>query len=953
MDPDGFAADPEHLFWPEVRDMIKTLLKPAMFTKFESISLSKLNYHNFLLSYWISLCLEMPTLKLAARNEILCLKCLKGKCSLVKKKLNSGLHKMTAKSGLRSKPLPSQFAKETHENRSMVEPGNLSHLDVLSHEMFATNFKIRKNLKSKINKGLDSLKKKVSQIQMLEERLLKLRTTSDQLTTVSIRSERPIFNLECESEEEPSVVEHGRHTPANLRRLTQSNHNYYHGKGGHFESKGRANQSLLSSVVDGKLSVQGKFYNLVTHNGPHSLEDSIRGIHFQAVSRVSNLEEEDSNHTGKIQRILQLEQKHLKNMLSKLNLMPCADCLSRIHHVGSETPRFGRKTEKKFRASGTVAKRHFRRLKKRFSVFQEINQKSLYANTGLCIELEKKHLFSSLLKLEDKLIAESLCEVKAITEFGKVLVEFKGSNLVFPFSMKELLRLNRFRSHCLFRVHTSKEARLPFSFSASLNKMNAWDRLPDDFVLPDLPEAVLLFRNFYSKPLWQRWKQLGKFKPHSCELEFARFCLNTRNYSRVVEDRDTLRNEKQRRKSKVKMYKGVSNVSQPLLRRAQTREVVFTCHHCSYRGPKKHFLECYQKNFFTRLDPAEELLKVFLNLKSNIHMFCEKVFCRECVSRLYPERHSRTTDFKNWICPFCREKCYCTLCEHRDLYFKMHDLFLSLGGSFESLKRQSPIQRLIRFFLDNAFYDMKFELEGVDYVKKLDKSGDNSDIHDWLSRSKSKLKFTAAKKARCSPKSKRVKPQIIMSKLFSLGQFRKTGHTVIALSQHGYDAHAKAGPDRKNPSKRIAAKLKRFLKSVGEQVLKNNGHVLMLTADEPKSVATGATRALVAPSRINMNSFEWKKGFENYLRYFSPFRDSVRLRKFALSENRRQLARIAQNDEPILFREPDSKCPRKNLETLMEVKNRIVDVFELIELVKEREKVKLALYRKEYEKYLI
>lgn len=942
-------VNPENLFWPEVRDMIKTVLKPSMFTKFESVSLSKLNYHNFLLSFWISLCLEIPAMKLAARNEILCLKCIKRKCSLVKKKVNSGLHRMSAQLDCQPNPPSGVFRKKTQENRSLAEPGNLSYLEVLSHEVFTTNLNLRSNFKSKMRKGLGALKSKMGQIQLLEERLHKLKTTSDQLTTASFRSERPIFNLECEAGEMPKFQEHGRRTPTNTRRLTQSNDNFYHSKG---QSKNWANHSMLSSVVDGKLSAQGKFYNLVLHNGPNSLEDSIRGIHFYPVSRVSNLEEDDSDQMDKFQRILQTEQKHLTKMMAKLNLTPCGDCLRRVNRVGPKTAHFGQNTEKKFKASRTIAKKHLRRLRKRFSEYSDANQKSLFANAGLCIELEKKHLFSSLLKLEDKLIAESVSEVKAITEFGKVLVEFKGSNLVFPFSMKELLRLNRFRSKCLFRIHTTKGARLPFSFSASLNKMNSWDQLPENFSLPELPGTLLLFRNFYSKPVWQQWKQLGKLKPHSCELEFARFCLNSRNYSRIVEDRDTLRNEKQRRKSKVKMYKGVSSMAQVVPRRVQPGSVVFTCHHCSYRGPKKHFLECYQKNFFTRIDPAEELLKVFLNLKSNIHMFCEKVFCHECVSRLYPERHSKATDYKNWICPFCREKCYCTLCEHRDLYFKMHDLFLSLGGSFEDLKRQSPIQRLIRFFLDNSFYDMKFELEGVDYVKKLGEPGDDSDIHDWLLKSKSMFRFPSSNQPKKTPKKKRVLPKIFVSSMFNLGQFHKTENTLIVVGPNEFDISSKGESGRSHSLKAIISQLKQFFKKVGDRVLKENGHMLMLTTEEFKSAAVCPSGAAVAPGRINMNSFEWKKGFENYLKYFSPFRDSVRFRKFALSENRRELLRLVKNDEPVLFREPELKCPRKNLNKLMEVKNRIVDVFELIELVTKREKVKLELHKKELRQYL-
>jgi hypothetical protein len=701
-------------------------------------------------------------------------------------------------------------------------------------------------------------------------------------------------------------------------------------------------------VVDGKYSIQSKLHNIINLNDQNSYEEN--GVHFPPLSRLSNLEEDpwDSKEVG---NILDKEHDQLIGIISKLDLIPCDKCLKKLDKARNLSSfLFQKKTHFGLKSSQAKIKKHFKNLQSRYSEYKNSIKKSLYSNIGLCIELEKKFLFGSLLKLEDKILAESLMEIKAVTEFSKLLVEFKGSHLVFPFSMKEIMRLNSYRSKCLFQIHIQKSTNKPFSFSASLNKMNSLESLPENINVKDIPKSIMIFRNYYSKPLWQKWKLFRKNNSLTNELDFTRFCLNSRNYSRVVEQRDTLHSEKQARKSKVRTYKGVTTPIQPIFKKIQIQDVVFTCHHCSYRGPKKHFLECYQKNFFTRLDPGEELLKVFFNLKSNIHMYCEKVYCKECIENFYPEDNSKKTDFKNWICPFCREKCYCTLCEHRDLYFKMHDLFLSLGGECESLKRHSPIQKIIDFYLNNSFYDMKFELEEFSYVRQFSDSKENStNIQELLRNSKKVYKYKTTKKKKSVSKNLEDTEELIhLSDKFNLKLFKNTSNTIININIDILDRMAKIKGRKKYTKKLFISTYKQFLEQCLNGFIKNPEKILFLLSDKITEQIISVKKIPRSLPRIHMTCFDWKKGFLNYLSYCSPFKDSIRFKKYILSEDQREYDRLCKETDIVYFPKPYKISSMKELRLITKFRNQLADLYSLIQLVKEREETKCRLYESEF-----
>ena len=49
--------------------------------------------------------------------------------------------------------------------------------------------------------------------------------------------------------------------------------------------------------------------------------------------------------------------------------------------------------------------------------------------------------------------------------------------------------------------------------------------------------------------------------------------------------------------------------------------------------------------------------------------------------------------------------CYCSSCEFRDLYIRLFDLFVLLGGDVDRLKLFSPIEKVTNYFVTKDFKD--------------------------------------------------------------------------------------------------------------------------------------------------------------------------------------------------------------------------------------------------------
>lgn len=914
--------------------ILRSLLTPYLITRFDSLSLSKQNYRNLLLNYWISLSLTVPRMTLDSRDQILCLKCLKRHCLLTKNKLSTVLYKIS-KLSLNTQSCfvmnPPKLKKRSRGNQSL----KFTDLKFPGRRDFQFNRpKWSKNrtesvstVETKVKQGVNQLKVKLLEINSLESQLKQLEKEEDGQSIASFKTERPIFNLECHEEKLLDPNEGLSSMPQNRERISHSYQNLCVMD----EPRAEANNSIaslaLNGYVSGKRSAQTSNIPGLPPNGQAAFENSFMGSYFHPPSRISNLEHQDLSEVKKAARILEKERHHLLKIMEKLNLIPCGACLDQLDLAQlSLIKGYEGKLGKEFKKAKRLSRKHFGNLQKKFGRYSAANASSIYANVGLCLEIQKKNLFRNLLKLEDKLVAESMSEMKGFTEYGKVLVEFKGSHLVFPFSLEDLLRLDKFRHKSLFKVHWSKEFAKPYSFSGSLNKMNAWKSIPKDFSVPEFPDQMLLFQNFLSKPYLKKCKKKKHFQEHHEDFEFSRFCLNLRNYSRIVEKRDTLHNIKQTRKSKVKVYKGVSTQSLALPVMTQVNEAIFTCHHCSYRGPREHFLECYQKNFFSRLVPGEELLKVFLNIKSNIHMFCEKVFCRECIKSFYPDSDSKENDFKNWICPFCREKCYCTQCNHRDLYFKMHDLFLSLGGDFELLKKKSPIQKLVNFFLKNSFYDIKYSLEGFRVVSKGDLRGNASfQLEDILRNQGAKFDYHALSKQRTNSfrKSpllkKKPRSKIVMTKKLRLNLFKSCSHSFINLH-----------------SKSRKSELKGLFGRVSRDLFSHFGQMAILTSNKKVGETDFSSRNMDLNLPIN--------SLENELLYADPFGESVRFRRSILEGYESEYRANVEGCKVLRFKKPRGGTVRQKSRLLLKTKKKIFDIYELVRLVKQREQLKLEAF---------
>ena len=555
---------------------------------------------------------------------------------------------------------------------------------------------------------------------------------------------------------------------------------------------------------------------------------------------ISNLEERNRGLEAKLGSQLAKERDQLDGVITQLKMTPCAECLSKVHpdyfqDIDLELAKLQTKR-------GKYAQRAHQMVSK---INTEVSVENESRNSGKRVEqckgIEKRWLMYSLLSLEEKLLAEGIKQILGITEHGRVLVELCGGHLTFPFTLENLLFLDRLRSKSLFELH-KRPCGGAYSFNAALDvlltrrvdiqgldkgdiftfqalesdylfspfgpkKANALKQDPTESTksktrnsqnrkkkstkkesrearrkekrkaskkeyqssrkqskhkndvknrdnwLPDpnrskrsgvlcksgkssetkslatLGDPYQFSKNlhpFMSKQTPKSWiiqhprevtPQCRADLNHLQDVNFTKFCLNSRYYSYLVEQRAATQS--------IQISRRLQRQGRaPLLRppkipvRAPTRKkskiFILTCHHCSRRGPRSEFVECHQKNFFPKVNVGSELLKICLNMKSSVSVFCSKTFCRECVQGLYKQKLHAGATPSNWICPYCRGICYCVSCENRSLYTRLFSMYSRMGGDVGLLRGLSPAQRVAAFILQNEFYAAKFKFGGFE-----------------------------------------------------------------------------------------------------------------------------------------------------------------------------------------------------------------------------------------------
>ena len=212
--------------------ILRSLLTPYLITRFASLSLSKQNYRNLLLNYWISLSLTVPRMTLDSRDQILCLKCLKRHCLLTKNKLSTVLYKIS-KLSLNTQSCfvmnPPKLKKRSRGNLS------LKFTDLKFPVRRDSQFnrpKWSKNrtesvstVETKVKQGVNQLKVKLLEINSLESQLKQLEKEEDGQSIASFKTERPIFNLECHEEKLLDPNEGLSSMPQNRERISHSYQN--------------------------------------------------------------------------------------------------------------------------------------------------------------------------------------------------------------------------------------------------------------------------------------------------------------------------------------------------------------------------------------------------------------------------------------------------------------------------------------------------------------------------------------------------------------------------------------------------------------------------------------------------------------------------------------------------------------------------------------------------------
>lgn len=97
------------------------------------------------------------------------------------------------------------------------------------------------------------------------------------------------------------------------------------------------------------------------------------------------------------------------------------------------------------------------------------------------------------------------------------------------------------------------------------------------------------------------------------------------------------------------------------------------CHHCKFVGKETFFFECHHKAGIQKID-KDEFFKEFFNIKNNAKIHCDKKYCINCVKSHY-NYPIKAYKINSWVCPFCRDVCFCLSCEYRDHYMRLFSLY--------------------------------------------------------------------------------------------------------------------------------------------------------------------------------------------------------------------------------------------------------------------------------------
>ena len=598
------------------REVIQRIIKIDTFHKHENPTLNRLEKNNFLRSFWVSLNLFGPAMRLTRDDKTFCKACLQKIYFRIYEKFgitpdSKNFSKKETKEDSSDLSFLSKVSKLSKSRFKFIQGPfffrNLEQVISIKDTQFKPN---KSDIESKLKESWTRINCKLKEVFLLKQKETSFKNKVNIGKSFSKGFDRPIFNLEIKTDSQtvlPSPV-------------------------------------LLSPIMTPSIGKYNKRSQNQNFNVPNTyVSQSICKLH----QNISNLEQRQTKKPiSEIKKNLQSEKTRLNKLIHKDKLHLCKNCYGQVKLRNKQinenvSESLSEIEQKKPTSQNLIIDPVIFQTK----IYKNYS-KSLYDNVGLCIELEKRYLLSSLLKLETKLIAESISEIKAITEYGKILVEFKDSHLIFPFSMKDILYLDSIRAKSLFQFHKDPQNKV-YSFNSAFNQILI--KKPQNI---NFASKHFIFKTLVSEPLLRKGQEQKNNDPFtSPESQFARFCLNSRNYSQSVEERVTLQFSKQTRKTKVKQYKDISRMVQHLPKQTSViNKMIFNCHHCSKRGPRKDFLECFQKHFYSKLLPEEELLKVFLNLNHNLSLYCKKMFCKDCVKNFYPKQNVEDDNINNWIC---------------------------------------------------------------------------------------------------------------------------------------------------------------------------------------------------------------------------------------------------------------------------------------------------------------
>ena len=153
-------------------------------------------------------------------------------------------------------------------------------------------------------------------------------------------------------------------------------------------------------------------------------------------------------------RILEKESKALDSIISKKLPLFCHKCLasikgkcspSKIRNASVLTESKTRLKTNTYRMSSLILA-----LNKRVT-----NENKLISKISIAFEIEvqKEYLFTSLIRIEQKLLADNVYKINSVYKNQMAEVEFIGYPTPYTLTLDELKFLNNFRENSLFKIH--------------------------------------------------------------------------------------------------------------------------------------------------------------------------------------------------------------------------------------------------------------------------------------------------------------------------------------------------------------------------------------------------------------------------------------------------------------------------------------------------------------------